>query len=43
VGATTNVSSIKWGVAARIVCVWVLTIPASGGAAACFYAVRVFL
>ena len=44
VGATTNVSSIKWGVAARIVWAWVLTIPASAAVAAgCFALVRLFL
>jgi PiT family inorganic phosphate transporter len=38
VGATQNLSGIKWGVAGRIVWAWVLTIPASGLiAAGCFY------
>jgi PiT family inorganic phosphate transporter len=41
VGATRNLSAIKWGVAARIVWAWVFTIPASAAvAAACFYAVQ---
>ncbi len=34
VGATTNFSGIKWGVAGRIVWAWVLTIPAAGLTAA---------
>jgi inorganic phosphate transporter, PiT family len=39
VGATANASAVKWGVAARIVWAWVLTIPASAiVAAGCFYA-----
>jgi inorganic phosphate transporter, PiT family len=29
VGATTNLSGIKWGVAGRIVWAWLLTIPAA--------------
>lgn len=37
VGSTTNLSGIKWGVAARIVWAWVLTIPASAAVAAMFY------
>ncbi len=41
VGATTNLSGIKWGVAARIVWAWLLTIPFSGIVAAlCFWGVR---
>ena len=44
VGATTNLSGIKWGVAARIIWAWVLTIPASAlVAAACFEGLRLFL
>jgi inorganic phosphate transporter, PiT family len=38
VGATTSLSGIKWGIAARIVWAWILTIPASAlVAAVCFY------
>jgi len=41
VGATTNLSGIKWGIAARIVWAWILTIPASAlVAAVCFYLIR---
>ncbi len=41
VGSVTNASSVKWGVAGRIVWAWVLTIPAAGGVAtATFYAIR---
>ncbi len=41
VGATTNISGIKWGVAARIVWAWLLTIPASAAvAAACFWGLK---
>jgi inorganic phosphate transporter, PiT family len=44
VGATTSVSSIKWGIAARILWAWVLTIPASAGVAAgCFWLIHLFL
>lgn len=38
VGATTNLSGIKWGVAQRIVWAWIFTIPCSAGVSAlCFY------
>jgi PiT family inorganic phosphate transporter len=38
VGSTTNLTGIKWGVAARIVWAWVLTIPASAFVSAtCYY------
>jgi len=41
VGATTNLSGIKWGVAERIVWAWVLTIPAAGlMSAGCFYIIK---
>jgi PiT family inorganic phosphate transporter len=41
VGATRRVSAVRWGVAARIVWAWVLTIPAAGGIAAlAYWAVR---
>ncbi len=44
VGATTNVSGIKWGVAGRIVWAWLFTIPAAGLiAAGSFYVIRLFL
>jgi inorganic phosphate transporter, PiT family len=40
VGATTNLSGIKWGVAQRIVWAWLLTIPAAAAVSAgCFYLV----
>jgi inorganic phosphate transporter, PiT family len=43
VGATTNASGIKWGVAGRIVWAWLFTIPAAGLiAAGCFYLIRLF-
>ncbi len=41
VGATNNLSGIKWGVAANIVWAWLLTIPASAAVSAlCFELVR---
>lgn len=44
VGATTNLSGIKWGVAGRIVWAWIFTIPASGIiAAGCFFLLRLLL
>jgi inorganic phosphate transporter, PiT family len=44
VGATTNVSGIKWGVAGRIVWAWLFTIPAAGLiAAGSFYIIKLFL
>jgi inorganic phosphate transporter, PiT family len=44
VGATRRLSSVKWGVAGRIVWAWVLTIPISGAIAAlCFLLVRLFV
>jgi inorganic phosphate transporter, PiT family len=44
VGATQNLSGIKWGVAKRIVWAWVLTIPLSAlVAAGCFYLFRLFI
>jgi PiT family inorganic phosphate transporter len=44
VGATTNLSGIKWGVASRIVWAWLFTIPAAGiVGAGCFYVIRYFL
>ena len=39
VGATQRVSSVRWGVAGRIVWAWVLTIPASAAMAAIAYLV----
>jgi PiT family inorganic phosphate transporter len=43
VGSTTNASKVKWGVAARIVWAWILTIPASAGVSAlCFGIVQIF-
>ncbi len=44
VGATTSLSGIKWGVAARIVWAWILTIPASALiSSACFWLWRALL
>ncbi len=41
VGATTNLSGIKWGVATRIVWAWLFTIPAAAiVAAGCLYIAR---
>ncbi|MBF0100773.1 MAG: inorganic phosphate transporter [Desulfobacterales bacterium] len=41
VGATTNLSGIKWGVTHRIIWSWVITIPFSAlVSAGCFYIVR---
>jgi PiT family inorganic phosphate transporter len=37
VGATRRVSAVRWGVAARIVWAWVLTIPMAAGVAAVSY------
>jgi PiT family inorganic phosphate transporter len=37
VGATTNLSGVKWGVAGRIVWAWIFTIPASAAVAAIFF------
>ena len=43
VGATTNFSRIKWGVAGRIVWAWVFTMPASGLiSVCCFYLIKLF-
>jgi inorganic phosphate transporter, PiT family len=43
VGSTTNLTGIKWGVAARIVWAWLLTIPASAFVAAgCYYVFYAF-
>jgi PiT family inorganic phosphate transporter len=39
VGATTRLSAVRWGVAARIVWAWVLTIPASALVAAAAYSI----
>ena len=41
VGATSNISGIKWGVASRIVWAWLFTIPASAAiSAGCFYLLK---
>jgi PiT family inorganic phosphate transporter len=43
VGATRRMSSVRWGVAGRIVWAWILTIPAAGFVAALtFFIVRFF-
>lgn len=44
VGATSNTSAVRWGVAARIIWAWIFTIPASALiAAGTFYLVRGFI
>jgi len=41
VGATTKLSGIKWGIAARIVWAWIITIPASALVASlCMYGIQ---
>jgi PiT family inorganic phosphate transporter len=43
VGATTKLSAVKWGLAARIVWAWILTVPAAGIiAAVCFWIFKLF-
>ena len=43
VGATTKLSSIKWGVAGKILWAWLLTIPmAALVSAGCFYIMKFF-
>jgi inorganic phosphate transporter, PiT family len=37
VGAARKVSAVRWGVAREIVTAWLITIPAAGIVAACFY------
>jgi PiT family inorganic phosphate transporter len=37
VGSTKRLSAVRWGISARIVWAWVLTIPASAGVAALTY------
>ncbi len=42
VGATSNLSGIKWGVAGRIVWAWIFTIPIAGLiSAGCFYLIKI--
>jgi PiT family inorganic phosphate transporter len=44
VGSANNVSAIRWGIAARIVYAWILTIPASALiASGCFYLIMFFV
>ena len=44
VGATTKLSSVKWGVAGRIVWAWILTIPAAAIVAAlCFGLIKLLV
>jgi PiT family inorganic phosphate transporter len=44
VGATSNLSGIKWGVASRIVWAWLFTIPAAALiSAGCFYLIKTML
>ena len=44
VGATTKLSTIRWGVARRIVWAWILTIPMSAIVAAlCFFLIKLFV
>ena len=41
VGATTKLSAVKWGLAARIVWAWILTVPAAAIiASACFFVIK---
>jgi inorganic phosphate transporter, PiT family len=41
VGSTTRMSAVRWGVAARVVWAWILTIPASAlVASTCFFVVK---
>jgi PiT family inorganic phosphate transporter len=41
VGATTRASAVRWGIAARIVWAWILTIPAAAAVSAgCFHLLR---
>jgi inorganic phosphate transporter, PiT family len=41
VGATKRLSAVRWGVSARIIWAWVITIPASAGISmSSYYAVR---
>jgi PiT family inorganic phosphate transporter len=43
VGSITSFSAVRWGVAARIVWAWILTIPAAAAiGSGCFYLVRLF-
>jgi PiT family inorganic phosphate transporter len=43
VGATKRLSAVRWGVSARIIWAWVITIPASAGISmASYYAIRFF-
>jgi PiT family inorganic phosphate transporter len=43
VGTTNRISAVRWGIAARIVWAWILTIPASAGVAALIYVmIRIF-
>jgi len=37
VGATTKLSAVKWGLAARIVWAWILTVPAAAIIASAFF------
>ncbi|HEX9656029.1 MAG TPA: inorganic phosphate transporter [Bacteroidota bacterium] len=37
VGATRRLSAVRWGIAGKIIAAWVLTIPASAGAAALMF------
>jgi PiT family inorganic phosphate transporter len=39
VGASDRLSAVRWGVAGNIIIAWILTIPASGLAAASAYLV----
>ena len=43
VGATTKLTAVKWGLAARIVWAWILTVPAAAAVASiCFLAFKLF-
>jgi len=44
VGSTTRLSAVRWGVAARVVYAWILTIPAAAlVSSGCFYAVTLLI
>ncbi len=43
VGSTTRLSAVRWGVAARVVYAWILTIPASALVASGFFSLSRFL
>jgi len=42
-GSSTRLSAVRWGIVKNIVIAWIITIPASGGAAALIYLINQFL